>query len=342
MLYTFKTISQQTFQLELADDVLIGDVKKQIVEKFGDAEFPRELLKIIYDGKIYQDGETVGDMCYNDKKFVVVMNPKRKPGQAASETPVTPAAPKASEASPEAPQATPVSQVAPATPAAPARPTPAADVPEEHQATVDAIMTMGYTRSEVVRALRAAFWNGDRAVEYLLGGIPDGAEIMAPVANPAVAEMAQDGMAEMGDEFEAAEMGGFMDSPEFQQLRVMAQQNPAALPQIIQEIGRLNPELMEFIAENQEAFLEQLNRPVDPEEIADMAQGDAGAQAQAQRRPGGPGVVRVSLTPVEAAAVQRIRSMGFPEQLVMEAFIVCNRDEDLTINYILARLDDQE
>jgi len=45
-------------------------------------------------------------------------------------------------------------------------------VPEEHQQTVEAIMAMGYERSQVIRALRASYFNADRAVEYLCTGIP--------------------------------------------------------------------------------------------------------------------------------------------------------------------------
>jgi len=45
-------------------------------------------------------------------------------------------------------------------------------VSDEHKNQIELLCDMGYDRKDVEKALRAAYWDPNRAVEYLLSGIP--------------------------------------------------------------------------------------------------------------------------------------------------------------------------
>ena len=96
---------------------------------------------------------------------------------------------------------------------------------------------MGFPRDQIGAALRAAFGNPDRAVDYLMNGIPENLLNQAPPAAPAATTGG--GSAELsGNELER-----IRNEPQFQQIRQIIRTNPQLLQQFIQQISRSNPDL---------------------------------------------------------------------------------------------------
>lgn len=137
---------------------------------------------------------------------------------------------------------------------------------------VQNIMEMGYDREAVVRALNASYNNPDRAVEYLITGIPETAlqDRPAPVGgNEQSGESrttAQPPVVPAGGEGAADDMSPLeflRGQAQFNQMRSVIQQNPEMLNAVLQQIGHTNPALLQLISENQEAFVNMLNESED-------------------------------------------------------------------------------
>ncbi|XP_066112683.1 UV excision repair protein RAD23 homolog B isoform X3 [Saccopteryx bilineata] len=130
---------------------------------------------------------------------------------------------------------------------------------QSYENMVTEIMSMGYEREQVIAALRASFNNPDRAVEYLLMGIPGDRESQAVVDPPPAASTGapQASVAAAAATTTATttttSSGGhplefLRNQPQFQQMRQIIQQNPSLLPALLQQIGRENPQLLQLKA----------------------------------------------------------------------------------------------
>ncbi|KAM9357634.1 RAD23 homolog A, nucleotide excision repair protein b [Symphorus nematophorus] len=224
---------------------------------------------------------------------------------------------------------------------------------------VSEIMSMGYEREQVVAALRASYNNPDRAVEYLLMGIPAEASDLPPQepvrhsapSNPPTPATQQPQQPRQppaapntgpvsGSQPPSAGGGSvstgnplefLRNQPQFQQMRQIIQQNPALLPALLQQLGRDNPQLLQQITQHQERFVQMLNEP---------RGGDTGGEgAEAQ---GSPHTNYIQVTPQEKEAIERLKALGFPEGLVIQAYFACEKNENLAANFLLQQTWDDE
>ncbi len=267
--------------------------------------------------------------------------------------------------------------------------------------------------------MRAAYFNPDRAVDYLLNGIPEsvqaeqrqaaaqranpqggaggegqGAGTGAQATSPPPATggtTGATGMDEPVNLFEAAAQAGgrggtgagqgaraaagagaglagapanldfLRNSPQFQQLRQLVQQQPAMLEPVLQQVAEGNPQLAQMIGQNQEQFLQllsevsllpsspssplpshlppiQTNIPTNPTQDI----GGEGITGMGDTGPMPPNAVPVSVTEEERDAIERLCRLGFARDQVVMAYFACDKNEELAANFLFEQPDDED
>eukprot|EP00123_Amoebidium_parasiticum_P009982 comp19821_c0_seq2/m.23835 comp19821_c0_seq2/g.23835 ORF comp19821_c0_seq2/g.23835 comp19821_c0_seq2/m.23835 type:complete len:318 (-) comp19821_c0_seq2:429-1382(-) len=311
MKLTLRTLDQKTFQVEVAPSDTILQVKGKVQAEKG---FDPSAQKLVFSGKILSDGQTVAEYGIKETDFVVLMVTAAKKLAAAPAPAPAPATPAA--AAPAQPAAAP----APAQPAAPA-------VDPQTEALLAQLTTMGFNREEAQMALTAAYGNPDRAVEYLMNGIPDHvrqslqqprqpapqapAQTPAAVPAPAPAQAAAEPPAGSGP------FAHLADHENFLQMRMLLQQNPMLLRPFLEEMGRQSPDFIRLVSANQEEFLAALN------------------DTTYSRQVGPPGTRVLSVTPQEKEAIDRLVALGFSREQAIEAYLTCDKNETLAANYLM-------
>ncbi|KAM4638494.1 UV excision repair protein RAD23 homolog B isoform 3-T3 [Amazona ochrocephala] len=221
---------------------------------------------------------------------------------------------------------------------------------QSYENMVTEIMSMGYEREQVIAALRASFNNPDRAVEYLLMGIPRDNQAVAEPPPPAASSGASQSSAVAAAvatiPTTTSSLGGhplefLRNQPQFQQMRQIIQQNPSLLPALLQQIGRENPQLLQQISQHQEHFIHMLNEPV-LESRQGLSGSDDGASTGGLAEAGNGHMNYIQVTPQEKEAIERLKALGFPEGLVIQAYFACEKNENLAANFLLQQNFDED
>ncbi|EUC42822.1 hypothetical protein COCMIDRAFT_7663 [Bipolaris oryzae ATCC 44560] len=377
MKITFKDLKQNKFVIEAEPSETIGALKSKIQAEKG-WEVPQQ--KLIYSGKILQDANTVESYNIEEKGFIVCMVSKPKAAPAASSSraaPSTPApAPAQTPSAPQAPTQSSTTQNAPATPSpAPAQASgerfndpSALTMGGEREAAIANMESMGFARADIDRAMRAAFFNPDRAVEYLLTGIPESAlqeqaqqtQARAPNSpTPAggnAGSTAQANPSSGGDEpmnlFEAAAAAqnrggaggarsggtggagaGALNANSLDFLR----NNPQF--QQLRQVVQQQPQMLEPILQQVGAGNPQLAQMIasNPEQFLQLLAEDADEDA-----PLPPGAQAISVTEEEREAIERLCRLGFERDLVIQAYFACDKNEELAANFLFDQPDDAD
>uniref|UniRef100_A0A1D1Z8C8 Ubiquitin receptor RAD23 n=1 Tax=Anthurium amnicola TaxID=1678845 RepID=A0A1D1Z8C8_9ARAE len=370
MKLTVKTLKGSHFEIRVHPGDSIMAVKKNIEEVQGKDNYPWGQQLLIHNGKVLKDESTLEENNVSEDSFLVVMLSKSKtsgtagPSSVQNTTSVPTSTTSAPTSLPNPTEAPTQAPVAVSSTAASDSASTGASANAYGQAasnlvagsnldqTVQQLMDMGggnWDKDTVLHALRAAYNNPERAVEYLYSGIPASAEVAVPgphiPSNQASGTAASTtaaptsglpnsaplNMFPQGTPSSGASIGGLdflRNNEQFQTLRSMVQANPQILQPVLQELSKQNPQLLRLIQEHHAEFLQLINEPSEEgveEDLFDQ-----------------PDQETISVTPAEQEAIGRLEAMGFDRALVIEAFFACDRNEELAANYLLEHAGDDE
>lgn len=253
MKISIKNLKGEIFQIDADANEHVSDLKIKIQSARSDLNAERQ--KLIHSGKVLKDEQLISELGLSESDFIVCMVTKE-----AAKKPVPAPTPAA------APQPTTVPSTTPTavTPSTTVETQPAVAVPSSAQVTapastatqpysnetLQALVGLGFPESESRAALLAAMGNPDLAYEFLMTGIPEHAR--AARATPTT---------------QAAPRSTGIEQlrlhPQFNMLKQLIQQNPAAIPQVLDLIGQQDAALLQTIHENNDAFLAMMSEPIE-------------------------------------------------------------------------------
>ncbi|KAG0466963.1 hypothetical protein HPP92_018543 [Vanilla planifolia] len=373
MKLTVKTLRGSHFEIQVQPGDTVMAVKKNIEEVQGKESYPWGQQLLIHNGKVLKDESTLEENKVSEDGFLVVMLSKSKtPGNiggssnvqssatAPTNQPLPTTAPTPQQSFAPVP---PVQQLLATTTNTVPLDTPSLVAPSDAygqaasnlvagsniESMVQQLLEMGggnWDRDTVIRALRAAYNNPERAVDYLYSGIPPSTEVTVPIAHfPSTQTSIQSANINEAASTEfhlvcefstgnpgAGSGGGSLDflrnNQQFQALRAMVQANPQILQPMLQELSKQNPQLLRLIQEHHAEFLQLINEQGELE-------GDLFGQEEEMPH-------AISVTAEEQEAIARLEAMGFDRARVIEAFLACDRNEELAANYLLENAGDED
>jgi len=102
-------------------------------------------------------------------------------------------------------------------------------------------------------------------------------------------------------------------------------QNPEMLQQLVQEISETDPEMASQIQANPQAFAQFMQQMA---ASGGMPGGGMGGMG------GGPPPGAITLSPEEGAAVQRLVDLGFDRNAAAQAYLACDKNEEMAANFL--------
>lgn len=321
-----KTLHGKQFKRDLDLDMTVQEFKEKI-EKDEGKEYPVEHQKLIYEGKILVNSNKLSDYNIDEKKFMVLMIVKPPP--------VAKKVNNNAEAAQQTVQARTVKDEQDAK-------TIEKESNHSNKAT-NTTPTRPSTRSSTAAEASNQSAPSTRAASQR--SQPPPAPGSTPVVQQQLTRSQQPQPARPSltasidnDSQLAASLANLTSRPHFAAIQQTIQQNPHLLNSMIESLSASDPELHNFISENPDLFLNALsaipsNNPRVPASVA-IRQSESGGRIAAGNEPVSLAHMLPSATDHDRQAIERLKELGFSEFQAIQAYLACEKDEQLAANLL--------
>ena len=126
-------------------------------------------------------------------------------------------------------------------------------------------------------------------------------------------------------------------------IKVLCRDNPEKIFVILDNLKARNPALLNKIKEHEEEFKSLLVSPINQQDIDSYKLMEEDVKAlsiprereEGEEGEGGEGGIKISLSPEELQAVNRLKELGdFNENEILQAYFACDKNEELAANYL--------
>lgn len=360
MKLTIKTLQQSTFTVDIEAEKTVKDLKDKIEKDHG-KEYPYAAQKLIYSGKILADDSKLAEYNIDEKKFVVLMITRPPPVQKVPPTTVA-GAEKQTTTTKDGESASSTTTNTTTTTTTTTTSSVGGGTKKDDKASTRSNTTTTNTTSSSASSNNedplalglTRLGPGVTATRnFISSGLPPPREnpnsplVGSNAINRAAAQVLSSGESQM-----ASRLATLMSEPHMRQIQDLIQQSPHLVSSTIEAIAGTDPEMYNFITENPDVFVSALNHPPlagsrsRGSTRSGQQQPSSGEQRSSQatvtpaRNPalrGQPDVMEQIISDVtdrDKEAIERLKELGFPEFLAIQAYMACDRDEQLAANLL--------
>lgn len=229
-----KTLNQKTLIIEIIDSKTVFDLKKEL-SLYADVGVRPEEQRLIYAGRIMSNERLLSSYNIDIRKSLMVM--KVRPEADAERESLK--CSQSSTSKEKKTESTKTSSSAKET--SKEKEVAKTKLLCETEPLVESIVAMGYDEKEVRKALAASFNNAERAIEYLIEGIPSSGNGV-----------------ELSNELHRrnSRIARYRNDRHFRSLRNAIRDNPEDTDGTLEVLGYENPALLRIITDHQDEFLE--------------------------------------------------------------------------------------